>query len=664
MKINFRPFMRASVKLYVEWSDLSIFNQNSTKEVVLSYLYLMWFCRKYSFLFLLNVLICTLTWGQRTPLDSLKKSKIDAPTAKDTAFAEKVKKVVPKAFYQFLFRDIYNRTDSGQVSQIEQNPYTIYEGRWIRKVFVHSLDVFGHSVYDTTTRPTNWLDRVGNGFHRSTRERVIQRNFLFFEEGDIIDPEKIKDNERYLRQQPIFHDVRIVIIPYLNAKDAVDVHVYTQDVWSLIPDGSASGLDNFTVGLDQINFRGRSHSFRNTIAYNGKDPRQRLEYAGRYLIPSFGKTFITGQGILNIQRDQKQLSLKAFRPFVTPQMKYAGAIELAYNNVRLFEFTKDPLSGLSTRNYFWSQYGYFDAWMGRSFRIFFGDDKLRERARFVLALRHTRQTFYGRDRAVTDSTNQLFQNTRPTLFSLGFSNRRYQRDVLIYGFGRTEDVPVGDLVAFIYGNDPAELGHRKYIGLKFSRARYLKAGYLYTLTNVGTYLKDIRTEQGVFSTENTYITPLHGLGKNWYARHFINLRFGWGFNRFQNEYFNLSGIGGIQGINSDELRGTRKLVIGFESVFFSPVNFLGFRVAPFAFADLGWAAFSGQKLITATPYQGYGIGFRFRNENLTINTFQVRLSYYAGIPDLKNPFRANFDGISPLRFRDFDISAPETVPFR
>jgi len=622
------------------------------------------FSRKYLLFIPIFTLILTSTWGQKESLDSLKKSQINGPTAKDTIFAQKAKKAVPKKFYNFLFRDIYNRTDSGQVSHIEQNPYKTYEGRWIRKIFVHSLDVFGESVYDTVPRHANWLDNVGNRFHKSTRERVIQRNFLFFEEGDIIDPEKIKDNERYLRQQPIFHDARIVIIPYLNAKDAVDVHVYTQDVWSLIPDISASGLDNFTVGLDQINFQGRSHSFKNSISYNGKDPRQRLEYSSRYLIPSFGKTFITGQGVLNMQRDQKQLSFKAFRPFLTPQMKYAGAIELGYNNLRLFEFTKNPITGLSVRNYFWSQYSYFDVWMGRSFRIFFGDDKLRERARFVVALRHTRQEFYDRDRSVTDSTNQLFQNTRPTFLSVGFSNRRYQRDLLIYGFGRTEDVPVGDLVAFIYGKDPAELGTRKYLGIKFSRARYIKSSYLYTLLNVGTYLKDIQTEQGVFSTQNNYISPLHTLGGRWYARHFINLRFGWGFNRFANEYFTISGNEGIQGVSSDELRGTRKLVLGVESVFFSPVNFLGFRVAHFLFADLGWAAFSGQKLLDRVPFQGYGIGFRFRNENLTFNTFQIRLSYYAGIPDLRNPLRVNFDGISPLRFRDFDISAPDTVPFR
>ncbi len=117
-------------------------------------------------------------------------------------------------------------------------------------------------------------------------------------------------------------------------------------------------------------------------------------------------------------------------------------------------------------------------------------------------------------------------------------------------------------------------------------------------------------------------------------------------------------------MSSDELRGNRKLVLGLESVLFSPVNVLGFRVAPFLSADIGWVARSGSKLFGNLPYQGYGIGFRFRNEAFTFNTFQVKFVYYSGIPALTDPARFGFDGISSLRFRDFDVTTPEVVGFR
>ncbi|TAG17637.1 MAG: hypothetical protein EAZ14_00425 [Runella slithyformis] len=617
------------------------------------------------FMLILLLLGSHLSQAQRSRLDSLAEVQINAPTAKDTAFGMKAKKIVPKKLYNFLFRDIYNRNDQGkQVNAIEENPFKIYEGRWIRHVYVTPLNVFGYSVYDSLSKPSNWLDRVGNNLHRATRERTVKNKFLFFEEGDLIDPEKLKDNERYLRQQGIFHDARIVIIPYRNAKDAVDVYVITQDIWSLIPDGSFSALDNFQIGLEQRNFRGLGNSFRNELNYNGQDPRQKLEYASRYLIPSFDKSFISGAGEVFLQRERKIVALKVFRSFLRPETKYAGALEVSYNNIRTFDFKIDSLTNRSVRNYYWSRYFLFDAWIGRSFKLFFGSDQLRQRARFVMALRHSQQTFFKRERTVTDTSNQILQNIKPTLFSIGFSNRRYRRDLLIYGFGRTEDVPVGESFSVIYGNDRAELGQRTYTGLKFSRARYYPVGYFYTLLNLGSYWKNGASEQGIFSLENNYFSPLLPLGKRWYGRQFVNLRFGYGINRFEGEYLNISGQEGIQGISSDELRGTRKLVLGFESVLFSPVNLLGFRIAPFVFTDLGWSSYNQKPFFAGVPYQAYGVGFRFRNENLTFDTFQVRFSFYSGIPDISPPFRMGFDGIAPLRFRDFDISAPEVVPFR
>jgi hypothetical protein len=604
-------------------------------------------------------------WGQNTTLDSLSKVRLNAPTAKDTAFGLKAKKVIPKKIYDFLFRDIYNSNPQGtQVNAIEENPFKVYEGRWIRHVYVTPLDVFGYSVYDSLRAPSNWLDRIGNNLHRVTRERVVKNKFLFFEEGDLIDPEKLRDNERYLRQQGIFHDARIIVLPYRNAKDAVDVYVITQDLWSLLPDGSASALDNFQFGIEQRNFRGRGNTFRNDISYNGQDPRQKLEYASRYLIPSFDKSFISGSAELFLQRDRKNLSIKAFWPFLRPETKYAGAFELSYNNIRAFDFSIDPVTQRSVRDYYWSQYFLFDAWIGRSFKLFFGNDQLRERARFVVAARHTQQRFFKRDRAVSDTANQILQNVKPPLFSVGFSNRRYHRDLLIYGFGRTEDVPTGELLSVVYGTDRAELGRRTYTGVKFSRARYYPMGYFYTLVNFGSYWKDGKSEQGVLSLENNYFSRLLPLGKRWYGRQFVNLRFGYGINRFEGEFLNISGREGIQGISSDELRGTRKLVVGFESVLFSPINFLGFRIAPFLFTDLGWSSYDQKPFFAKAPYQGYGVGFRFRNENLTFDTFQVRFSFYKGIPDINSPLRVGFDGIPPLRFRDFDIAAPEVVPFR
>jgi hypothetical protein len=270
---------------------------------------------------------------------------------------------------------------------------------------------------------------------------------------------------------------------------------------------------------------------------------------------------------------------------------------------------------------------------------------------------------------VSSDSNQIYQNSRTTLFSVGFSRRKYVRDVLIYGFGRTEDVPVGRTISVIYGFDKAELGPRTYVGMNYSQGGYVKnLGYLYGLASIGGYVRAATIQQGVFSLESNYFSPL--LPTRWgNTRQFINVRYTTGINRFNNEYLTLSssgsGIGtdGI-GITNDALRGTQRLVLNIENILFSKLNVVGFRIAFITFANLGMASFPDEPLLRSTLYQGYGIGFRLRNENLTFNSFQIRLSYYPNIPNNGAPFRQAFEGIPALRFRDFDQSAPQIIPFQ
>jgi hypothetical protein len=606
---------------------------------------------------ILLVLISVWSVAQRSPADSAYKAHVNAPTAKDSAFGAKAKKIVPQKIYDFLFHDIYNSTATTQVSEIEENPFKKYQDKVIRKIIIQRLDVFGYSVYDTLRKPNNWLDRTGNKLHTNTREYIIRNNFLFFKEYDYLDSEILKDNERYLRQQGIFHDARMVVVPLPQAPNMVDVYVVVQDVWSLLPDGSVSALDNFAVGIEQRNFMGLGHSFKNLIRYNGKDPRQRFEYRSRYLIPSFGRSFVSGLSEFAIERDIKQLNFKIFRPFLTPKTKIAGSLDVGNFQERKGEFISKKTDSLA---YFWANYMLIDAWAGYAFPLFFGDNKLRERARFVVSARYIYKDFNKLDPTLT-ANNSNYQNVKALLFGVGFSNRRYVRDLLIYGFGRTEDVPVGGSVAVVVGHDNAR-NSRPYASLKLSMARYMGRHYFYGLMNIGGYADSSKIRQGIFNFETSYISPLLAI-KHANVRLLSSLRFTTGINRLANDYFNISGQGGIQGVYSDALRGSRKLVINLEAVWFSNVNVLGFRMAPFAFADVGWVSFSETKFFN-NLYSGYGLGFRFRNENLTFNTFQIRLGYYPNIPSLSSNIRFGFDGVTPLRFRDFDISAPDIQDFR
>ena len=572
-----------------------------------------------------------------------------------------------RELYDLVFQDVYNsRVKTGEVSQIEVNPFTPFEGRVIGDIYIRRLGVFGQTVYDTLRKPGNWVERIGNQLHTNTRENIIRRSYLLFKEGDLVDPNVLRDNERLLRTTSIFHDARILVIPRPGSRQFVDVYVITQDTWSLLPTGGAGSLNQFSIGFEQKNFRGLGHQLFSQFNYSGNDPRQKAEYQGRYTVPFIGKTFLTAQAELLYLRDLKQTSAKLYRPFLTPNTKYAGSIELNHTQINSRIVTRDDSVRLIPLSYFYS-----DVWIGRSFRLFYRqhDSDEKGRSRLVVALRNTNYE-YSRRPTVTADSNQVYQDSRTTLFSVGFSRRKYVRDVLIYGFGRTEDVPVGEAISLITGVDNAELGPRMYMGMNFSQGKYIKRiGYVYALAGLGGYNhRQGGIEQGVFTLESNYFSTL--VTTRWgNMRHFFNTRYTVGIGRFNNEYITLNSSGnglntdGI-GIDNDALRGTNRWLVNYENILFSKLNLVGFRVAFVTFINLGLVSFSDRHLLSGPIYQGYGVGFRLRNENLTFNSFQIRLTYYPNIPNNREPFRTAVEGIPVLRFRDFDLSAPQLIQYR
>nr|WP_080058635.1 hypothetical protein [Spirosoma aerolatum] len=614
---------------------------------------------------------------QYGPTDSLMAIKLTAVTdsslLRDSIFYSRLKERMyrhrlTRQLYDAVFQDVYNsRLQTGEVNQIETNPFKPFEGRIIGNIYIRRLSVFGQTVYDTLRQPGNWIERLGGRLHTNTREHVIRRSYLLFQQGDVVNPTVLRDNERLLRTTSIFHDARILIVPRAGSRQFVDVYVITQDVWSLLPIGGFGGFQNFSIGFNQLNFRGLGHQLWTQVAYNGTDPRQTMEYQAHYKVPFIAKTFLTAQADLLYLRDLKQISAKIYRPFLTPDTKYAGSIELNHTQVNNRLITRNdtvlfvPLS-----------YNYTDVWIGRSFRLFYrendNDIEKKGRSRLIIALRNTDYS-YSRRPTVTADTNQIYQDSRTTLFSVGYSRRKYVRDVLIYGFGRTEDVPTGESIALITGFDDAELGRRKYMGLNFSQGNYVRQmGYLYGLVSLGGYIRSNRIEQGVFSLESNYFSPL--IKSRWgNMRHFFNTRYTTGISRFANEYISLGSTGsGINtdgiGVNSDALIGTKRWFINYENILFSKLNLIGFRVAFITFVNLGLVSFPDRPLLSGPLYQGYGIGFRLRNENLTFNSFQIRLAYYPNIPNNTIPFRQVFEGVPTLRFRDFDLSAPQIIPYQ
>ncbi len=594
-------------------------------------------------------------FGQEAPeLTRVQKDSIRYTRIKERMYKRKLTRGV----YRLFFRDVYNqkKTAGSEVTEVEVNPFEAFKDRTVRQITVHQLDVMGASVYDTT-REGNRLQRfISRRVHINTQEKMIRRSMLLFKEGDAVDPLLFKENERILRQSSVLLDARIRVRPV--SEEEVDVEVVVQDIWPVIPEGSFGGLNNFRAGFTNHNVKGWTHSSTNVVRWRGEDTLQKLGFRSVYTVPYIKRSFVSGQAGFIWERDLKQQFLKFERPFLSVETRYAGAFETGFKEVR--EYRKET-DNLDTTFMFPVQHAYLDFWAGRAFGL--GTSAENQTKRLVVASRFYSHSYLKRP-AVSADSNRAYWNQSNLLFSAGFSNRKYRRDLLIFGFGRTEDVPMGSMVSATVGRSNTEFGSRGYAGVRFSKGGYLpgKYGYLYGLVDMGSYLKGGEPHQGVLNTTVNYFTPLMRFGLS-QVRQFVNLRYTKGFNRDPLEYINLTDEYGLRGVRSDRLIGKKRLNLGLETVLFSPGSILGFRGAHFAYIDLGLIADEG-RLWKSRVYSGFGVGIRLRNEHLTFNTIEFRISYYPNVPALSSPFRIGVSGATSLQLQDFDISAPAIVPLR
>ncbi len=561
-----------------------------------------------------------------------------------------------KSLYKLFFKDVYNVNKNKQVVDLEENPFKKYQGRYITQIVTKQLNVFGATVYDTLRKPKNILEKAGNKFHLSTHQKVIKSNFLLFKEGDILDADILTQNERLLRQQNFLHDARIYVIPNDLEPHKVTILILTQDTWSLMPIGSFSSKDKFSVGLNSINFLGKAHELSINYIKNNNATVQKNGVEISHTIPYIKRSLVSATSTFRHTEPERSVSFLLDRPFRTPQIKYAGAFEMGIFGQNKF----DKLRGQDSIFRVPLKFALADIWVGRAFNVFFGSEENRKNSRIVLAGRVRGIDFMKRPNKIS------YQDSRLNLGSVGLTNRSYVRDVLIYGFGRTEDVPLGYSSTAVFGLDNAELGNRSYLGFNFAYGNYLKANqksYLYSTFSFGGYRKNSKNEQGIISIQNNYFSGLIPL-KNSQMRQFISFNFTKGINRFKaiEEKLDLSNDG-IRGVRSDSLQGIQKIVLNAETVFFSRASIGGFRLAPFGFLDLGSVNFNEKALLKSPIYSGFGLGCRFRNENLTFNTIQIRFGIYPNIPNVQ-VFKLTFDGEQRLILRDFDISKPQEIRFK
>lgn len=521
-----------------------------------------------------------------------------------------------------------------------------YSGMRIRKIEIKRLNVFGSSLDNPDFYNPNKIEKLLNKTHFNTNENIIRKNLLF-EEGETISPLTLSDNERLLRNLPFIDDARILIIP-VSENDA-DIIVITKDIYSLGANASFNGLDKGSVSVFEKNIFGMGHEFGISVPYDSKykdSPGFGVNYEINNIMKSFSNLdvfFFDGLG-------EKTYGFNLSRKLISSSTKYAGGISIRQM------FTSEDLDSLPEPEPL--KYNLQDYWLLRSLLL-----NRESVTRIILGARYTNNNVFNHPFIMPDSYHHL-QRYKMFLGSVSFSVQKFYKASLVYSYGRTEDIPYGGLFNITTGKEINEFKSRTYFSSSISIGGSVSSlGYFYNSAGFGTFFNEGQTEQGILSLRSNFISNLSYIGR-YRIRNFIDAEYTRGFDRYYDERLVFEKDNGFSGFRNDSIGNAQRLSVSVESVIFSPINFYGFRFAAFGFADLAFLFGTNEYIGSGDLLSAIGVGLRIRNDNLILNTLQIRLGFFPSLPKYSRINHFLISGEQLLKPYNFEPGPPSTLVFK
>ena len=512
--------------------------------------------------------------------------------------------------------------EGSEVRDSDKSLINKYAGKIIRHIDIKILDVFGPSIYNPDDTAKTWFGDKGNSLHVNTKAWLIKYK-LIFSEGDKLVPYDIQESERIIRQTPYVKDVRILPEPAGEGSDSVDITVYSQDIWSANGDllyhpASKSGRAAFTDN----NFLGYGNAFKAGLKFD-RSFEHGWDWDGGYSINNIKNTFLTADINYTSNVNQKQYALSIGRDFFSPVIKWAGAA------AQIWQTTRYAVVQDSNVHFDDAGYNQQDYWLGYAFDFKPFDPTTIYQNRFNISARVTR-TVYSQKPAF--DTTSLFQNNTFILGRLGYAYRKFYQDQYVFGLGKTEDIPVLNTLELLFGYEIGESTKRPYYGLKSGYSTYnYNSGYIYGGFQIGAFRNKSSWVNGAGILQMLYFSKLLSLG-SWSWRHYIGAMYAFSLDQqMTGGALDLNNSNGIRGFFDNEVKGNKKLVFNYEADIFLPVKIFGFNMAILTFADLGILTSDDKSFLDNRLYQGYGVGFRVKNENLIFPTFQFMIGIYPNI---------------------------------
>jgi hypothetical protein len=309
------------------------------------------------------------------------------------------------------------------------------------------------------------------------------------------------------------------------------------------------------------------------------------------------------------------------KPMASRYTAITGALELSYNKT-----TNGYISDSLYSTDFKYQFVNADIWTG--YNIGYKKGKVKDsenRLRHFVAVRGFFNWFYKVPDKYQDIYNYNYADINGFLMSYNLYRQNFYRTNFIYGFGRNEDVPEGISASVIGGFTNKQGVRRSYYGVEFDANLFSKKSALFSYSfKAGGFVNKSKWQDVDVLLGADHFTRLRTMSKYWYSRSFLSLSYTRQVNPFLTQPLFLESEHGLPYYRNGRIEGRARTTVRGEQVFYHMKRFLGFRFAPFAFADLCLLQPRNEPLKNTNGFTAFGGGIRSRNENLVFGTMELR----------------------------------------
>ncbi len=550
-----------------------------------------------------------------------------------------------------------------------ENSFNVYGGKQIRYIYYNQLKVFGTTIEDTTVVP-NKLIRFANMLHYDTKIWMIKQS-LFFREGDTVNAYKLVDNERYLRRLPFIQDARIYVINSYESNDSIDIVVLTKDVFEYgtsitsvnNTNASATVFNNNLLGAGQRVAFG--FSWDNTYNPQWRTGASYTKYnaGGSFADISVGYTMLNDK----INTDTGQYENSAYliinRPLYSTWASLTGGLTLSVNRSVNIYSLPDSLY----RNY---QYNLIDVWAGYNFTNQYKKTGYNsEKPNIGIELRSFNKDFTMEPTESDLKFNPNYNSHYFLLSQLVFYHQDFFKTNYFFGFGRTEDIPMGYTYAASFGLDSWTGLKRTYTAIQTQKYWFLGKNLISSTIGFGGFWYNHQSQDAVLHISTDYYSNLfHFNGPK--VREFLHADYIICFNPVLYEPVNINRDNGIFGYRNTLFNDYQRLNVSAQTNYYSPISIYGFKFNFYLLLQASLLSSQKASIFDSPFYSGFTVGCQIRNENLSFNTLQISASYQPIVahgPEAANGPSTIFlslTSVTAFNFPIFALSQPTLIQFR